>query len=62
MLHHVCEWCGECNPVGKSFPRLCPWCGHRGDVPRDECDCPQCVPAPEPDGGEESIPWDEIPY
>jgi hypothetical protein len=37
----TCSWCHEINDL-TAGPTVCKQCGHRGDLPRMECDCPQC--------------------
>lgn len=36
-----CSWCHEMNEM-TGDPVYCWNCGHRGDVPRMECDCQKC--------------------
>jgi len=36
-----CSWCDELNLL-TGDPVYCGVCGHRGDVPRVQCDCSQC--------------------
>lgn len=38
-----CSWCHEFNDVAKAGGKVFCWsCGHRGDVPRTDCDCRKC--------------------
>lgn len=37
-----CSWCQASNPFTTKY---CPTCGHRADLPRACCDCPQCAPS-----------------
>lgn len=37
-----CSWCHESNQVQCGRKVYCWSCGHRGDVPRVECDCRKC--------------------
>lgn len=30
------------GPGTAGTPRHCPGCGHRADLPREDCDCPDC--------------------
>jgi hypothetical protein len=40
----TCSWCHEPGDV-TAGPAHCKKCGHRADLSRLECDCPQCRPA-----------------
>jgi hypothetical protein len=37
-----CSWCHEANEVRRGKKVYCRNCGHRGDVPRVQCDCRVC--------------------
>jgi hypothetical protein len=37
-----CSWCHESNQLKAGQKVYCWSCGHRGDVPRVECDCRTC--------------------
>jgi hypothetical protein len=38
----MCGWCHEMTDLIMGGPTFCPHCGHRADLPRMVCDCPQC--------------------
>ncbi len=43
MADVMCSWCHELNSQnGLALTPYCIFCGHRGDKPRSECDCPKC--------------------
>ena len=49
----LCSWCGSANdltPARQLLPVWCVACGHRADVPKAVCDCPDCLPARLPIG------------
>jgi hypothetical protein len=37
-----CPWCDELNDL-EDPPNYCCVCGHRTDLPRSDCDCPDCL-------------------
>ena len=37
-----CSWCHESNQLKAGQKVYCWACGHRGDVPRVDCDCRKC--------------------
>lgn len=41
-----CSWCHSTNSLDHPQVRFCSECGHRADLPRMECDCPQCTATP----------------
>ena len=38
-----CSWCHKLNRLYKDRKNYCD-CGHRSDVARVDCDCPECQP------------------
>lgn len=38
-----CSWCHTNNTLVPGCRNLCRHCGHRADLARMMCDCPQCV-------------------
>jgi len=41
MVIRSCSWCHELNEL-RGTPTYCWSCGHRADVARISCDCPEC--------------------
>lgn len=48
-VYRSCSWCHRSNRVYANARGICDGCGHRADLPRLDCDCPQCVPDLVPD-------------
>jgi len=38
----TCSWCHEVNERHPVLKTYCFNCGHRADVPQDQCDCRRC--------------------
>jgi hypothetical protein len=38
-----CSWCHTMNTLVPGVRNLCRHCGHRADLCRLDCDCPQCA-------------------
>lgn len=44
---HRCPWCSAAVSARRGEAAYCARCGHRGDAPKSECDCPAHKAAPE---------------